>query len=78
VALALALAAGVRDFPPSALSKVNTVFQVAGVLLVLISGLDGRFNGVALGTLYVTATLTVLSGVGYILRANRLVAEAVE
>lgn len=78
VALALALAAGVREFPPSGLSKVNTAFQVASVLLVLLSGLDQRFNAVALGALYAVATLTVLSGVGYIVRANRMVAEAVK
>lgn len=78
VALALALAAGVRDFPPSALSKINTVFQVAGVLLVLMSGLDQRLNGPALGTLYAAATLTVLSGVGYMVRANRMVGEVGE
>ncbi|MEZ5331349.1 MAG: CDP-alcohol phosphatidyltransferase family protein [Thermoanaerobaculia bacterium] len=78
VALALALAVGRRDFPPSALSKVNTVFQVVGVLLVLLSGLDRRFNVLALGALYGAATLTVLSGIGYILRANRMVAEVGE
>jgi cardiolipin synthase len=76
VALALALAAGVREFPPTTLSKVNTVFQVAGLLLVLLSGLDARFNAPALATLYAVAALTVLSGVGYILRANRMVAES--
>ena len=37
VALVLYLAAGVRKFPPSALSKVNTIFQVLAVGLVLVS-----------------------------------------
>lgn len=78
VALALALAVGRRNFPPSALSKVNTVFQVVSVLLVLMSGLDRRFNLLALGALYGTATLTVLSGIGYIIRANRMVTETTE
>ena len=38
VALVLYLAAGVRKFPPSVLSKINTILQVVAVALVLVSG----------------------------------------
>jgi cardiolipin synthase len=69
VALVLSLAAGIRKFPPSVLSKVNTILQVAAVLLVLVSGVfrDLRWIELTAETaLYLVAGLTVASGLHYI------------
>lgn len=68
VALILYLAAGVRTFPPSILSKLNTVAQVAAVLVVLISGVLPGLEAVATTLLYVVAVLTVSSGLDYVYR----------
>jgi cardiolipin synthase (CMP-forming) len=79
VALILYLAAGVRKFPPSILSKINTVVQVLAVVLVLISGtLPGLrwVELVAVGAIYLVPALTVISGLDYVLRASRLETKA--
>ena len=73
VALIMYLAAGVRSFPPTVLSKVTTVFQVASVVLVLVSGLLPNLDVVASTVLYVMTGLTVLSGLDYVRRSNHLV-----
>lgn len=75
VALILYLAAGVRSFPPSLLSKVNTAFQVATVVLVLISGTfpeTGWIDLTADTAIYLVAALTLASGLDYVVRVNRL------
>jgi cardiolipin synthase len=72
VALVLHLAAGVSRFPPSPLSKVNTVVQVATVLVVLVSALNPQYEPAALFFVYLVAALTLGSGVEYIVRANRM------
>lgn len=69
VALVLYLAAGVKRFPPSVLSKVNTILQVAAVVLVLVSGAFPDLRSIELAaetTLYLVAGLTVASGLHYI------------
>lgn len=69
VALVLYLAAGIKKFPPSVLSKLNTVFQVTAVVLVLVSGVfpDLRWiELVAVTTLYIVGGLTIASGLHYI------------
>jgi len=69
VALVLYLAAGVKRFPPSVLSKINTILQVAAVVLVLVSGGFPDLRSVELAaetTLYLVAGLTVASGLHYI------------
>jgi cardiolipin synthase len=69
VALVLYLAAGVRKFPPSVLSKINTILQVVAVALVLVSGAFPKLRSVELAadaTLYLVAGLTVASGLYYI------------
>ena len=69
VALVLYLAAGVRKFPPSVLSKINTILQVVAVALVLVSGAFPDLRSIELaadGTLYLVAGLTVASGLYYI------------
>jgi len=69
VALVLYLAAGVKRFPPSVLSKVNTILQVAAVVLVLIAGSFPDLRSIELAadtTLYLVAGLTVASGLHYI------------
>jgi cardiolipin synthase (CMP-forming) len=72
MALILYLAAGIRKFPPSVLSKITTVTQVTTVALVLLSALWPRLEPVATWLLFLVAFLTVASGLDYVLRANRL------
>ncbi|MFL6232689.1 MAG: CDP-alcohol phosphatidyltransferase family protein [Thermoanaerobaculia bacterium] len=79
VALVLYLAAGVKRFPPSVLSKVNTILQVAAVALVLVSGAFPDLRSIELAAdtaLYLVAGLTVASGLHYIyLYSHRKVRE---
>jgi phosphatidylglycerophosphate synthase len=69
------MAAGVRKFPPTILSKINTALQVAAVVLVLVSGTlpDNRSIEMASVTsLYLVAGLTLASGLDYVYRMSRL------
>lgn len=69
VALVLYLAAGIKKFPPSFLSKVNTAFQLVAVVLVLVSGVFPEQRSIELAavtTLYLVAGLTIASGLHYI------------
>jgi len=79
VALVLYLAAGIRKFPPSTLSKINTILQVVAVALVLVSGVFRDLRWIELvadTTLYLVAGLTVASGLYYIyLYSHRAVRE---
>ncbi len=72
VALVLYLAAGVRRFPPSVLSKITTVFQIGAVVVVLLTGLWPELDTAALVLMYAVALLTLASGLNYVWRANRL------
>ncbi len=72
MALLLYLAGGVTRFPPSPISKVNTAAQIAAVVLVLLSGVEGRFEIAATVAVYAVAVLTLLSGIDYIRRTNRM------
>jgi cardiolipin synthase len=72
MAVILALAAGVRKFPPSVLSKINTAAQVIAVLVVLISAVLPNLEPAATTLLYLVAVLTVSSGLDYIFRIVRL------
>jgi cardiolipin synthase (CMP-forming) len=75
VALILYLAAGVRSFPPTILSKVNTTIQVVAVVLVLISGTFPTIRWIDLTAdtaIYLVAALTLASGLDYVVRMNRL------
>ena len=75
MALVLHLAAGIRKFPPSVLSKVNTALQVAAVVLVLVSGTlpELRFIELAADTaIFLVAGLTVASGLDYTYRVSRM------
>ncbi len=73
VALALALALQATEFPPTVLSKLNTLCQIAAVILVLLSGATQWADAAARFGLYLVAALTVASGVDYIVRASRRV-----
>lgn len=75
VALILYLALGVKRFPPSLLSKLTTLTQVAAVVLVLASGSFPEVEEVATGVVYLAAGLTIASGLDYVLRSNRLVGD---
>jgi len=75
VGLVLYLAAGVRSFPPTILSKVNTIFQVLAVGLVLVSASFPTLRWIELTSetcLFVVAGLTLASGLDYVYRASRL------
>lgn len=75
VALILYLAAGVRSFPPSVLSKINTVLQVVTVVLVLLSGTFSEIRWIdftADTAIYLVAALTLASALDYLIRINRL------
>jgi cardiolipin synthase len=74
-ALLFYLAAGIRNFPPSLLSKITTVAQVAAVMLVLLSGSFPQTRLIDLAadsTIYLVAGLTLASGLHYVARANKL------
>ncbi|MFY9825293.1 MAG: CDP-alcohol phosphatidyltransferase family protein [Thermoanaerobaculia bacterium] len=73
--LVLYLAAGVRRFPPTLLSKGNTALQVVAVVLVLIAGslpAAHWLQEVSTVTLYLVAIVTVASGLDYVVRVSRL------
>jgi cardiolipin synthase (CMP-forming) len=72
VALVLYLAANVRSFPPSLLSKVTTVFQFGTVVVVLLSSVWPELDTTALVLVNLVALLTLASGLDYVWRANRL------
>jgi cardiolipin synthase len=72
VALGLYLAANVRSFPPSLLSKITTVFQFGAVVVVLLTGLWPELDTTALVLVNAVAALTLASGFDYVWRANRL------
>jgi cardiolipin synthase len=76
VGLILYLAGGVRKFPPTLLSKINTATQVAAVLVVLLSSLLPHLESMATTLLYVVAVLTVSSGLDYVIRFSRSPASA--
>lgn len=70
----LYMAYQVSYFPPTMISKTNTVAQIVAVVLVLLFNMRPDWLGVgeaAQWTLYVVAVLTVASGVHYVYRANR-------
>lgn len=83
VALVLYLALGVRKFPPTVISKVTTVVQVSTVVVVLIAGIAAKESArlaVALDFLadffiYLTAALTLASGLYYVYRSSSLVGD---
>lgn len=72
----LHIVTGERSFPPLKIGKITTTAQIATVAVVLI-GLAFRgapvFPVLAPVLIYTTAALTVISGVSYIVRANRVV-----
>lgn len=72
VALILYLAAGVKKFPPTVLGKINTVLQVAAVVLVLFSAILRQLEPVADWALMAVAALTVISGLNYVYRYSRM------
>ncbi len=76
VALILHLAMQISAFPPSPLSKLNTLTQIAAVALVLMSWIWPRFEVAAILGAQAVGALTIASGLDYILRTNRLVAKS--
>lgn len=76
MALVMYLAAGVRRFPPSILSKINTVVQVTTVALVLLSALWPKLEPLAGTLVYGVALLTLASGLDYVVRWSRLSAQS--
>lgn len=73
LALLFFLAMGISRFLPTVLSKINTTIQIAGVIAVLAAELTPMFKPVSSVLIYLVATFTVLSGLDYIYRANKMV-----
>ncbi|HVT57867.1 MAG TPA: CDP-alcohol phosphatidyltransferase family protein [Thermoanaerobaculia bacterium] len=71
VALVLYLAAGVRQFPVSLLSKATTFLQIGAVIVVLLTGLRPELESAALVLLYIVAAFTLVSGFDYVWKAGR-------
>lgn len=74
VALVVFLAVGVRKFPPTVLSKINTLFQVLAVVLVLLASTMPQIRLLDLAAetcLYLVAGLTLASGLDYVYRASK-------
>lgn len=77
----LYMAHHVTSFPPTMISKANTVAQITAVGLVMLFNMQPEWYGVgeaAEWTLYVVTVLTVTSGVHYVYRANRAASLASE
>jgi cardiolipin synthase (CMP-forming) len=72
VALVLYLAAGVRRFPASLLSKITTVFQFGAVVVALATAMWPELDATAVVLVHTVAILTLASGLDYVWRANRL------
>ena len=72
LALVLYLSLGVSKFPPTKLSKINTVVQIIGVGMVLLSGLADGITQATMTCLHLVAILTLLSGLDYIYRAYQM------
>jgi cardiolipin synthase len=75
------LALGIRKFPPTILSKINTFFQVTAVVLVLLSNALPDLDWIeltAVTALYLVAGSTIASGLDYVLRRSRQMVEAEE
>ncbi len=80
VALIVRLTVGLKQFPPSYISKWNTAFQLAAVFLYLLTGITREVDFLARGVLGGMVLLTAASGLEYayrfIYRANDLPAQA--
>ena len=80
VALIVRLTVGLKSFPPTSISRWNTLFQLATILIFLVTGLTRAVDLVAWGVLAVMVFLTAASGLEYayrfIYRADELPARA--
>ncbi len=80
VALIVRLTVGLKSFPPTQISKWNTGFQIAAILIYLLTGLTREVDLLAKGVLAIMVLLTAISGLEYayrfIYRADQLPARA--
>ena len=76
ISLILYLAIGISKFRPTKISKLTTTVQVGAIVLVLLSGLVDGLDTVTRGAVILVAVFTVLSGLNYMVLANRLAVEA--
>lgn len=76
-AFSLSMAVGIKSFPPALISKVTTVMQVVGVVLVLVHLVwpGEPLRTIASGAIYLVAALTVASGLNYIRLVDRRLGE---
>jgi len=75
VALVLYVATGRSRFPPTRLSKVNTITQVVTANLVLASSVWRLFETVAEWAIWAVVATTLASGIAYIFLVNKLAGE---
>jgi cardiolipin synthase len=75
VALVLYLATGRSRFPPTFISKVNTIVQLVTAILVLASGVWRVLQPVAEWAVWGVALTTFASGISYIFLVNQMAGE---
>lgn len=74
----LHITTGLRAFPPAKTGKITTTAQIVTVVAVLVVRAYPEapiVPALALPLIYLTAALTVVSGLHYVVRSNRLVVE---
>ena len=80
VALIVRLTVGLKKFPPTSISRWNTGFQIAAILIYLLTGLTREVDLLAKAVLATMVLLTAVSGLEYayrfIYRADELPARA--
>lgn len=74
ISMVLFLVHRIEKFKPTIVSKINTALQITAVVLVLVSGVIGGVDRLALVALYGVVGFTILSGLLYVPIINRLVA----
>lgn len=73
MSLVLYLASGIKSFSPTWISKLTTAVQIITVAVVLLAGVSSTLEIPSLIAIYLTAALTIASGLNYIRVANRMV-----
>jgi len=71
VALLMLLALNIRSFPPSAIGKATTFFEIATIVAILLNNVDRMPAAVAVTGFWLVAALTTVSGFHYIWRFAR-------
>ena len=76
IALVMALALGIKSFPPSFLGKANTFAEISTVVAILMNNIGRMPAWVADACFTATLLLTLASGIHYIFLASTAIARA--